>query len=1166
MKYTEKFRLRKPDNEDFYDVSDSNYNADIVDAALRDLKTASERHSDELSDSHIGWDGTEYPSVGDALREQTRQTVSYNHGLRSNKLTDPTDYNALVTPGLYYVVSSATAKTMTNCPTSYGHRLDVYSVYSSQTIVQRVTVGSQGNPAIYYRTGTQGAWSEWWKVASAEDVQSALNISGGIVTQLYKYDTTSSPSGVTVTLGSNGSITLNGAPSGEGDFTFSLATSSKMQPLKSGHVYLLRGWPKNDAIRSHLRVTVYGSIDSVRLHLEDYGDGCIRPSLRTLPDDENNTVCCAIRFAIGDVFENFTFTPQLVDLTDTYGRGYEPTSAADFERDFGEDPYPFWDKPTFMQNPNRHSNPLTLNDVMNDGNVLELTPDFKHWDYGFLYTESGYSRSPGEMRISSPNRRTYDHYLFTEYMHPKDDMYIICNDQTTPINVEFYRKVGDEYRITFEPLGIHETEWPYAANVATFSNLENRRIRLDDDIWVRFGLKATYLGSEVTLPKIVFTSSSPFGPIICGTEYQPIPTTSGVPGVHESNSSLVYTGATIPGDAKYVFLEDAVCVSAYGVKDGVKIDIFDRGASTYQLNKCFQSFEFPDGFDYFRLCLRVGSTFSPDSTGVTNGNGGKYSIDLKDYIRVASKCTVTLPFGNGKVAYDRAKRITNMEWYAKNRVSIRNHEVSHPDFVPSDRPYYGVPYSSYWSAPKCPGWHLSWHTFKNAINDPNSIFYKSEHVGSDGNWGGAGYGLVCTSFALLAAGWPYPMTNECMPNHPYVQKIMVNDVPLGVPLNDQTDHCVFSMAKVQGEGYQEIVLAQGTEPTSRETAHYTFMPGSEAVGYTSDTHVFAERFRNAIMYAEDPTMRKLYDIPYDIDDGIIVNGGARPYKGDRSVYTSEENITVNVIDDNGLPAKVFCQKCDLNATTGELTLNPESDRISIPRSSFVETVDCLIPKEYPSSNSVFTEYKLVPTKTYLVSAKPLITVREDPDDPDIYHVSRCESSYTQDVTYIQSHCLRFEFPKDLLDNAEYGKLYYVAKDEYRQLPESGETTVKKADLHFGTESTETYTTVVTRCNIDKERLDDGGFYAIWTDRDDTKEYFEYHAVTEQTLKLVDGNYVFGTNDWWYAHIGGRKFVGNRPNGDYQKYVEAFDYTPDGSRWQLFVKGFFGAYVVPVKLN
>ena len=106
-------------------------------------------------------------------------------------------------------------------------------------------------------------------------------------------------------------------------------------------------------------------------------------------------------------------------------------------------------------------------------------------------------------------------------------------------------------------------------------------------------------------------------------------------------------------------------------------------------------------------------------------------------------------------------------------------------------------------------------------------------------------------------------------------------------------------------------------------------------------------------------------------------------------------------------------------------------------------------------------------------------------------------------------------------------------------------------------------------DLDKTTLADGAFYAVWTDADSTKEYFEYHVATPQTYELIDGNISFSTSDFWYALLyqsgtttTESAIVPMLPGGDYREYVNGFalDGTLDGV---LFKNGVLGAYTVPL---
>lgn len=111
-------------------------------------------------------------------------------------------------------------------------------------------------------------------------------------------------------------------------------------------------------------------------------------------------------------------------------------------------------------------------------------------------------------------------------------------------------------------------------------------------------------------------------------------------------------------------------------------------------------------------------------------------------------------------------------------------------------------------------------------------------------------------------------------------------------------------------------------------------------------------------------------------------------------------------------------------------------------------------------------------------------------------------------------------------------------------------------------------TVPYEINIDKATLSDDSIYAVWTDTDDTKEYFEYHVSPVVTYTSSNDNFTFSVPGnvfyyacWWQSGTeeGITEVVPYRADGDYTEYRNV--YNPKGSQGYMCFKGTLGAYMV-----
>ena len=121
--------------------------------------------------------------------------------------------------------------------------------------------------------------------------------------------------GVTITAYNDGRIVANGTA------TDLIVSSSmfRMKQLIAGHVYFLIGCPNGGGGQTYdLRINTFSTVGV----LEDYGNGSINQKSRG-----GNEIAIVIRKDYN--CQNLTFNPRLVDLTDIFGAGSEPTSVDD---------------------------------------------------------------------------------------------------------------------------------------------------------------------------------------------------------------------------------------------------------------------------------------------------------------------------------------------------------------------------------------------------------------------------------------------------------------------------------------------------------------------------------------------------------------------------------------------------------------------------------------------------------------------------------------------------------------------------------------------------------------------------------------------------------------------------------------------------------------------
>lgn len=334
------------------------------------------------------------------------------------------------------------------------------------------------------------------------------------------------------------------------------------------------------------------------------------------------------------------------------------------------------------------------------------------------------------------------------------------------------------------------------------------------------------------------------------------------------------SGLTLPGSVKYVLCKDSQIFAIWGCKDGVYTALDTSDSRRFWVP--------PAGYDFFRMRLYFGAQ-TPYEVKTRVG-------DVSDRVSVVLDSTHEEAASRAKKVLDACKAVCGLKWTAMQNLS----ESSKSNYTyKAGVEYNGIPYSSQWGKPHFIGWHISPHTFVNAAADPNSIFYKE--VADNGTVTAPYYGLVCSSFASLTDGWPYPQTNAGFVYDPMVTLAWSAMPPLGAVFSDAFDHCVIPERIDRMGDVHAVSMYEAVRPvTSRTTRYSNINPTTDESKFNStcldeylDNYGFVVRHMAATL---------MTDIPYaDFDDVEIIAGSALPYKGDRCVYTSAEaSVLINI--------------------------------------------------------------------------------------------------------------------------------------------------------------------------------------------------------------------------------------------------------------------------------
>lgn len=227
--------------------------------------------------------------------------------------------------------------------------------------------------------------------------------------------------------------------------------------------------------------------------------------------------------------------------------------------------------------------------------------------------------------------------------------------------------------------------------------------------------------------------------------------------------------------------------------------------------------------------------------------------------------------------------------------------------------YHGVPYRSAWTIPACVGWHVTKHTFINASLDPDSIFYHNPSPDKPGPY----YSLVCSSFATLVAGFDYPMTNFGLMEDPNTSWIKIKQPMVGGLLTNGYGHCLIPIERYNSAENDHFALKIVEGISSYSRARVVFdgvIPSWGGIGLDSN---YMDKY-TVMCYPNKYDYN--YSTPYDIEKSSFrTDTTAKPYHGDRCVYTSQSNVRINIKDPTA--NRLYYQKFDASVSSSGVLLS-----------------------------------------------------------------------------------------------------------------------------------------------------------------------------------------------------------------------------------------------------
>lgn len=334
------------------------------------------------------------------------------------------------------------------------------------------------------------------------------------------------------------------------------------------------------------------------------------------------------------------------------------------------------------------------------------------------------------------------------------------------------------------------------------------------------------------------------------------------------------SGLTLPGSTRFVCCGDAALLAIYGCKDGTftALDVDD--------SRRFKAM--PEGYDFFRMRLYYGKA-APYEMLTRSG-------DVSDRVSIAVDSVAEVSAARARKVLDACRKVVGIEWTAQAELpeSSKGTFTYKPGVT-----YTGIPYSSAWAQTHFVGWHVTPHTFANAAADPDSVFYKE--AADNGEVTAPYYGLVCSSFATLCDGWPYPQTNAGFVYDPMVQIAWSAMPPLGAVYSNLASHCFIPERIDRMSDADAVSMFEAVRPVTGRSTRYSNINSAHDQGKFNascldgyaDDYGFTARHLQATTFA---------DAPYaNFDNVRILVASALPYHGDRCIHTSDDAaVLINI--------------------------------------------------------------------------------------------------------------------------------------------------------------------------------------------------------------------------------------------------------------------------------
>lgn len=576
---------------------------------------------------------------------------------------------------------------------------------------------------------------------------------------------------------------------------------------------------------------------------------------------------------------------------------------------------------------------ITETYAKNDVNAALTYGHFKAIPYSFSFMGNYYQESGGSITVRGKRQSS------GIIPAPKNLCLDYGADNESKCFLYFYNKQADgTYTVTFD--FFNKTTSNGLKNYVSYSSLESRTIfDIPDDTY----LEVVYDSGMVEL---YGWDGEPFGMDVCATSS--IPTTSANTPEGWLNE-VGDSGITVPGKAKFIVANGAILRVVHGFKDGKPKQIS---------GPLKQFYKFPEGYDYFRIRIQTKDGYAKTLTG-----------DVRDLLYVVAEESEEKPISNAVKVLDNCAKVCSITWKPKKAIRVNN--KTSINFKP-DIEYNGLIYGSQWDRAHYIGWHVSPHTFVNAINDEDSIMYNEKDNANNGEGVEAPiYGTVCSAFATMCDGWECPQTNAGFFYDPDIEKYYAHKPQLGQIYTDITSHCVIPSGITQLENDTIVSAYESFRPISAKTTRFMSIAWEDIWQWWNGAAGY-DYYNNYGYVVHNPKANPdMSSVPYaDFDDVTIINGSARPYKGDKSVSTSAETeVKINIKDSN---AKILYLEKE-NGSVREIPINDTTLNI---RAYLVDDGIYYVYTDVDSTKESF-EFVNVETEYYSIKNNTLTFDRND---------------------------------------------------------------------------------------------------------------------------------------------------------------------------------------------